>query len=540
MELKVYTVKAPDGRTIKVKGPVGASQAEVIAQAQKLLGSPQTTLPSNAPAVPATGVQPTPSAQPAPSSAPYDDGTAWMENYDPTQDMSGMERFVTGFDKGVTNLGQGAKQLALDTLGIGDAEARRKEVEDMKRRDQPLTDTGAGMAGNIVGSAVPLLPAAAFGGGAGLLTRVGLGAAEGAATAALAPVSEEGERGENMMWGGGFGGALPVAGAVTRGLVGEVDPALKKAREVLKEYGIGTVRGAQAPGVASRTMDAVTRHIPGINTALKTRSDAKRQAATDALFNMMDEAPPSNNQELLDIINRAGERVGNVTRGKSADLYGMDTQINRVLDQYDNLLPSQQQPGVIRTANELLDLSNSGRPLSGTAYQAIRSDLGAEAATATGARKSALKGLKDALDRKFKETLSPDEVEQLADAEAKYRLANALRNVDVQEGSIDLTKARSAVERKARRGPVMQEARDLLESVHALVPKGNAGITTPGAVGTGLALLNPAFIAKGAALGLPLRGALATGLPQDIASSKTANTLLSRLLRGYTQTELSD
>lgn len=510
-----------------------------LARLAERAASPQTALPGNAPAVPASGVQGTASVAPAPTGAPVDDGTAWMNNYNPTQDMSMLDKGLAGAGSAFHNLGVGARQLASGLTGE-DPEALRAKAEADRKLQEPLLDTGAGMAGNVVGNIAAAAPLAGLGAGAGLGARALIGAAEGTGMAALAPETREGERETNMMWGGGIGGAIPLAGAATRGLVGEVDPALRKAREVLKEYGIDTVRGAQAPGVASRTMDAVTRHIPGINTALKSRSDSKRQAATTALFNMMDEVPPSNNQELLDIINRAGERVGNVTRGKSADLYGMDSQINRVLDQYDNLLPSQQQPGVIRTANELLDLSNSGRPLSGAAYQAIRSDLGAEAATATGGKKSALKGLKDALDRKFKETLSPDEIEQLADAESKYRLANALRNVDVQEGSIDLTKARSAVERKARKGPVLQEARDLLESVHALVPKGNAGITTPGAVGTGLALLNPAFIAKGAALGLPLRGALATGLPQDLASSQTANTLLSRLLRGYTQSEISN
>lgn len=528
-----------------------ARQAEILrvkiklAKAREAAAMAQIAVPGNAPVVPASGVQGTPTAPPAPTGAPVDDGTAWMEGYNPTQDMSMLDKGLAGAGSAFHNLGVGARQLASGLTGEAPEVLRAKAAEE-RRIQEPLLDTGAGMAGNVVGNiaaAAPLAAAAStagVGAGAGLFGRAALGAGEGALYGALAPETKEGERESNIMWGGGIGGTLPVVGAISRKAVGEVDPALKKAREVLKEYGIGTARGAQAPGVVSTSLDNVFRHIPVLNTALKNKSDTKRNVATTALFNMIDEAPPSNNQELLDIINRAGERVGNVTRGKSADLYGMDSQINRVLDQYDNLLPSQQQPGVIRTANELLDLSNSGRPLSGAAYQAIRSDLGAEAATATGGRKSALKGLKDALDRKFKETLSPDEVEQLADAESKYRLANALRNVDVHEGKIDLTKARAAVERKARKGPVLQEARDLLESVHALVPKGNAGITTPGAVGTGLALLNPAFIAKSAVLGGSVRGALSTGLPQDIASSQTANTLLSRLLRGYTQSEISN
>mgnify|MGYP003677492140 FL=1 len=41
METKIYNVKSPDGTIIKVKGPVGASQEEVIKQAQALSGNTQ-------------------------------------------------------------------------------------------------------------------------------------------------------------------------------------------------------------------------------------------------------------------------------------------------------------------------------------------------------------------------------------------------------------------------------------------------------------------------------------------------------------------
>ena len=41
METKIYQVKSPDGTIIKVKGPVGASQEEVIKQAQALSGNKQ-------------------------------------------------------------------------------------------------------------------------------------------------------------------------------------------------------------------------------------------------------------------------------------------------------------------------------------------------------------------------------------------------------------------------------------------------------------------------------------------------------------------
>lgn len=49
METQEYKVKAPDGQIIKLRGPAGASQDEVIAQAQKLYAQQQQAAPSQDP-----------------------------------------------------------------------------------------------------------------------------------------------------------------------------------------------------------------------------------------------------------------------------------------------------------------------------------------------------------------------------------------------------------------------------------------------------------------------------------------------------------
>lgn len=55
MAMQEYKVKAPDGQIIKVRGPAGASQQEVIAQAQRLMAQrqPQPATPQAAPEQPA-------------------------------------------------------------------------------------------------------------------------------------------------------------------------------------------------------------------------------------------------------------------------------------------------------------------------------------------------------------------------------------------------------------------------------------------------------------------------------------------------------
>ena len=47
METKIYKVKSPDGSIVKVQGPVGASQDEVIRQAQQLTSNQQDQILKN-------------------------------------------------------------------------------------------------------------------------------------------------------------------------------------------------------------------------------------------------------------------------------------------------------------------------------------------------------------------------------------------------------------------------------------------------------------------------------------------------------------
>jgi hypothetical protein len=464
-----------------------------------------------------------------------------MNNWNPASEMSGTERFVTGFDKGITNLGQGAAQMIAGLKGDPKLDQQwRDKIAEERKLTQPLMDTGAGFAGNLTGGMVATAP---IGGGvkaASLPLTVARGVAEGTATGALAPEAEQGERLSNIGLSAGVAGGLPLVGGALRKTVGEMDPALVRAREVLSQYGIKMPEGATAPGALSKSIDSVSRHIPFLNAYLKQGYDEKRDVATDALFKMLGSEKPTNNQALLDVINSAGERVGDVTRGKTVDLGGIEGDISNVLSQYGNLLPSQRSSEIGNIANDLLDIAHSGQPFSGSAYQTVRSDLGAEAARATPAKAGALKGLKESLDRKFKDTLGPDEIEQLADAEAKYRLANSLRNLDIKDGRIDLSKARTAVEKKARKGPVMAEARDLLSAVEDIVPKGSSGLSPQGAIGTGLAMTSPLAVGKALVMGVPLRALLSTGKLQKAAGNETIQELTARLLRGLTQSSMNN
>src|SRR5688572_21874676 len=62
---------------------------------------------------------------------------------DLTGDMSGTDKFLAGVGKGMTDLATGVGQR----LGLVD----QSSVDEMKKRDAPLMDTGLGVAGNVTG-----------------------------------------------------------------------------------------------------------------------------------------------------------------------------------------------------------------------------------------------------------------------------------------------------------------------------------------------------------------------------------------------------
>ena len=95
------------------------------------------------------------------------------ETFDPTEGMSRTDKFLAGAGKGMTDLARGAGQM----LGmVSDA-----DIAESRKRDAALMNSGYAQAGNIVGQAAALAPAALI---PGANTYVGaslIGAGAGAA-----------------------------------------------------------------------------------------------------------------------------------------------------------------------------------------------------------------------------------------------------------------------------------------------------------------------------------------------------------------------
>ena len=187
-------------------------------------------------------------------------------DYDPTQDMSTGERFLAGIGQGMADFGRRAVNTMLPK-SLEPEWASDEAIAEAERLDKALLDTGAGMAGSLVGATAATAPVGGVVGGAlkagsralPAASRVGTaltktpvrGAAEGAAVGALA--SDPGDTGVGAGTGAALGGAIPVVGhALGRSMRGFVK--MKPEAMALQAQGIDVPIGLGAEKGLTRTL----------------------------------------------------------------------------------------------------------------------------------------------------------------------------------------------------------------------------------------------------------------------------------------------
>lgn len=181
--MAIYTVQAPDGRTIEIEGPPGASQEEVIAQAQRLLSQQ----PQQQPQAPDFT---------APTTETYDAGAESMisgAEYTGMPSESGIDQAAGGFLRGAVYDPAAAVAQIVGGQGARERVANIEAAyQEMRRQRGDEGFEFARLAGNI---ASPVNLAAGAGGvrAAQMLGRGKLGQAAftGAATGVTQPLSTE-------------------------------------------------------------------------------------------------------------------------------------------------------------------------------------------------------------------------------------------------------------------------------------------------------------------------------------------------------------
>lgn len=236
-------------------------------------------------------------------------------DYNPTSGMTGTEKFLAGAGKGMTDLVRGVGQAAregidavtpttlstlitgktnpvADFLGLPSA----KDADAVKARDRALMDTGAGLAGNITGTAATLLPTAFIPGAGTYAGAAAIGAGQGV----LAPVASDESRLQNAAMGG-VGGAGGVLAA--RALSRAVQPiAQSEGVKKLLSEGVVPTPGQAAGGWVGRVENSL-ESLPLVGQIIK---NAKTRGVEELNAAALKRSVPSGTQQEITAVGRRG------------------------------------------------------------------------------------------------------------------------------------------------------------------------------------------------------------------------------------------
>ncbi|WP_440984905.1 hypothetical protein ACQHIH_15965 [Xanthomonas sontii] len=224
-----------------------------------------------------------------------------------TDSMSGYEKFMAGAGKSVADSALGVGQVLSSPIApllnpVGGAityamgqrndlpQKLAQRVAEQKQLDAPLMSTGAGIAGNIAGTAAQILGPGALARGTAaaplILPRTIAGnALQGLAVGAVQPAANNEERGLNSLIGLAGGGLGAVAGKAAAATIGAGKNALasllgRGLNSTDAAAGQAIVREATNPNAITFTPSAV----PGVN---RTLGEATLDPGLMALENTM-------------------------------------------------------------------------------------------------------------------------------------------------------------------------------------------------------------------------------------------------------------
>lgn len=238
-----YEITAPDGSRWEVNAPDGATEDAVMRYARAMWK---------------------PKAQDA--------------RPDPTEGTGTGQRILEGIGKGFVDIGRGFGQR----VGL----ISQEEIDEAAKLDAPLMKTGAGVAGNVIGNVAMAAPLSVV---PGANTVAGAGAI-GAALGALQPTKTGESVGKNIVSGGLFSAAVPLAVAGGKAAKAIIDPFTESgqqriASETIKRFATDPQKAAQAlrnpeqfvPGVKPTAAEASLD--PGIAVLQRSAASADPQMA---------------------------------------------------------------------------------------------------------------------------------------------------------------------------------------------------------------------------------------------------------------------
>lgn len=244
-------------------------------------------------------------------------------SYDPTEGMSGTEKFLAGTGKAFADIGRGVGQL----VGVVSPE----DIAEARRLEAPLMKTGAGFAGNIAGNIAAAIPTMAIPGAATARGAALIGAGLGG----LQPVTQDESRLGNVALGGAFGAAGALA---PRAVARVVNP---KAVQTVKES-VGELTPGQALGGVFKTAEEKMTSLPWAGSSV---AKAQRQSVESFNKGVLD--------KVLEPIGSKAQKIGHEGVAEVGD---------KISTAYQNLLPKlkvQADDAFVQQLNGVKELATS-------------------------------------------------------------------------------------------------------------------------------------------------------------------------------------
>lgn len=392
--MPVFEVTSPDGVKYRVNAPEGATQDQAIAYIQSNMAKPKAETPS----------------------------------FDPTEGMTGPQKFFAGMGKAMTDLGRGAGQI----VGLVD----QKDIDEAKRLDAPLMKTGAGLAGNIVGNAIPAAATLPIP-GANTYTGAAL---TGATLAGLQPMAKDENRLLEAAKGAGFGVLGQFGGnAIGRAVKPvQANPTAAESELINKARALNiNLNAAQETGSKPlKWIDSALDNLPFTSDRQAALKLQQRQAWQQAVLDQVGEKA---NMATPDVLGGAYSRLGNQFKDLSAR--NTVTLGNDFLNSIAKIDASKTpfSTGIDSVVEKALDLASKGK-ISGSEYQTVRTSL-------TNASKGAwsqnpelgqaLKSLRNALDDAAGASVSAEDKAAWEAVRSQYKaLKTVEKATDTTTGAI--------------------------------------------------------------------------------------------------------
>lgn len=322
-QLKIYQVEAPDGSILKLEGPVGASQEDIIKNAEILFNQRQAQQPKYN-----MGAESLRSLAQGATFGSADEIEAALrtapQQLSKEMQLGGLAAQMPTTEPQKVSLsdqmgaGLGSMVGTLPSIGDSGYKKTRDEIrarQQLFQKEHPVLSTGLEIAGGL---AVPIgaVGTAAKGGttlagnlarGAGYGALYGTGQAKEAADIPLGAV-------QGAATGGIFTGATNVLGRT-------IAPKITEAAKKLRDQGITLTPGQAFGGIFDKAEQSISNVIGSIG---------KRRTENLQKFNEV-------------VINKALKPLGEKVKIEGDDIQGaIDTATNKISSMYQKIVPKLQ------------------------------------------------------------------------------------------------------------------------------------------------------------------------------------------------------